>query len=125
LSDIPLITRLEQGLYTKDGDRYDHKADPRDVTGLCEADHQLRDQLVKLGYAVRWAIDGRYRLTDRGYLEMERRRSLARTSRVRGEVGEFEEDRKHLYAVEQNMKQETEEEKRLRSPTLGKEKPNE
>lgn len=121
MADVPLITRLERSLYTKEGDKYDHKSDPRDVTGLMEADHALRDQMLELGYVVRWAIDGRYRLTDRGAMEMERRRSLARGSRVRGEVREFEEDRKHLYAVEQNTKVETEEERRLRSPTLGKE----
>lgn len=121
MPDVPAITRLERSLFTKDGDKYDLKSDPRDVTGLCEADHELRDQLIAQGYAVRWAIDGRYRLTDRGYLEMERRRSLARTSRVRGEVREFEEDRKHLHAVEANTAKPTEEERRLRNPLLGKE----
>lgn len=121
MTDIPLITRLEKSLFTKEGDKYDLKNDPRDVTGVMEADHELRDQMLKLGYVVRWAIDGRYRLTDRGHLEMERRRSLARASRLRGEVHEFEEDRKHLYAVEQNTAKPTEEERRLRSPTLGKE----
>lgn len=121
MTDIPLITRLERSLYTADGDKYDHKSDPRDVTGLMEADHALRDQMLQLGYVARWAIDGRYRLTDRGALEMEKRRSLARTSRMRGEVQEFTEDRKHFYAVDANTKVETEEERRLRSPKLGKE----
>lgn len=125
MADIPLITRLEKGLFTKDGDKYDLKSDPRDVTGLMEADPALKKQMLELGYVVRWAIDGRYRLTDRGYMEMEKRRSLARTSRIRGEVAEFDEPRKHLHAIEQNLKQETPEEKRLRSPTLGKEKPSE
>lgn len=119
MADIPFIDRLEQSLYTAEGDKYDHRADPNDVTGICEADHQLRDQLIELGYAVRWAIDGRYRLTDRGRQEMARRRSLARSSRIRGEVNEFEEDRKHFYAIEQNKEPEpTEEELRLRSKDL-------
>jgi hypothetical protein len=121
LADIPAITRLERSLFTKDGDKYDLKSDPRDVTGLCEADHDLRDQMLSLGYVVRWAIDGRYRLTDRGYLEMERRRNLARTSRMRNEVQEFDETRKHLHAVEANTTKPTEEERRLRNPLLGKE----
>lgn len=121
MADIPLITDLEKALYTKEGDKYDHRSDPRDVTGLCEADHDLRDQMLKLGYVVRWAIDGRYRLTDRGFMEMEKRRSFARTERLRGSVAPFEETRKHLHAVEANTKKETEEERRLRSPTLGKE----
>ena len=121
-SDVPLITRLERSLYTKDGDKYDHKSDPRDVTGLCEADPDLAKQMQSLGYVARWAIDGRWRLTDRGFMEMEKRRALARTERLRGSVSEFDEDRKHLYAVEQNKAPElTEAEKRLRSPTLGKE----
>lgn len=121
MADVPAITRLERVLYTKDGDKYDHRQDPRDVTGLMEADPELQKQMLELGYVVRWAIDGRYRLTDRGALEMEKRRSLARTSRIRGEVAPFEEDRKHLHAVEANTYKPTEEERRLRSPTLGKE----
>lgn len=121
MPDIPAITRLERSLFTADGDKYDHKSDPRDVTGLMEADTDLQKQMLELGYVVRWAIDGRWRLTDRGALEMEKRRSLARASRLRGEVAEFDEDRKHLHAVEANQKVMTEEERRLRSPTLGKE----
>ena len=121
MTDIPLITRLEKSLFTKEGDKYDLKSDPRDVTGICEADHELRGQMLKLGYVVRWAIDGRYRLTDRGYMEMEKRRSLARTSRLGGVVADFDEARKHIHAVKQNAKQETQAPRRLRSPTLGKE----
>jgi hypothetical protein len=119
-SDVPLITRLDRSLYTKDGDKYDLKSDPRNVTNICNADHALRDQMLAQGFIVRWAIDGQYRLTDRGAMEMERRRSLARTSRVRGEVQEFAEDDKHLYAVRSNTHEETDEERRLRDPKLGK-----
>lgn len=123
MADVPLITRLEKALYLDDGDKYDHRADPNDVTGLCEADHALRDQMLQLGYAVRWAIDGRYRLTERGRMEMARRRSLARGSRIQGDVSQFEEDRKHLHAVEANKAPEpTEEEKLLRSPLKEKHK---
>jgi hypothetical protein len=122
MSDLPPITRLERSLFTAEGDKYDHRADPRDVTGLMEADLELQKNMLELGYVVRWAIDGRWRLTDRGYREMERRRSIARTERVKGEVRPFEDDRKHFHAIEANRQEETEEEKLKR--TISKEHDN-
>lgn len=79
--------RLEKLLYLKDGDKYDHRADPNDVTGLMEADHELRDQMVSLGYVVQWAIDKRWRLTDRGQKEMARRREVILKARRENAVG--------------------------------------
>lgn len=78
---------IEKHLYTADGDKYDHRQDPDDVTGLCEADHTLRDQLLALGYAVRWAIDGRYRLTERGRREKAKRQGEIKVARMQGAVG--------------------------------------
>lgn len=121
----PFISRLERSLYTADGDKYDHRDNPRDVTGLMEADPELRKQMEAQGFVVKWAIDGRWRLTDRGFKEMERRRAIARTARLAGRVRPFEDNRKHFYALEANKPPEpTEEELQLRSPTLGKEHDN-
>lgn len=120
--DRPLVERIDKALYTADGDKYDHRDDPRDVTGLMEADPDLCKQMEAQGYAVKWAIDNRWRLTDRGFKEMERRRMLARGDRAVGNVRPFDEDRKHFHAIEANRPPEpTEEELRLRNPLLGKE----
>lgn len=70
-----------------DGGKFDHRHDPWDVTGHMEADPELRKQMERLGYVVRWAIDGRWRLTDRGKKELDRRKEEVRLARKRGAVG--------------------------------------
>lgn len=72
---------------TPDGGKFDHRQDPNDVTHHMEADPELRKQMEQLGYVVRWAIDGRWRLTDRGQKEMARRRHEIIMARKRGAVG--------------------------------------
>jgi len=81
------VSRLERALYLKDGDKYDHRADPNDVTGLMEADPTLCKQMTELGFVVRWAIDGRWRLTERGQREMARRREIILKARRENSVG--------------------------------------
>ena len=116
------MEELERILYLKDGDKYDHRADPDDVTGLCEADHALRDQLLKLGYAVRWAIDGRYRLTQRGKTEMQRRREVISKARQENSVGPLLPS--HEAVARRHFKQETEEELAARAQKLKEEHGN-
>jgi hypothetical protein len=80
--------RLQKLLHIQHDDgKYDHRQDPRDVTGLMEADHELQKQMLQLGYVVKWAIDGRWRLTDRGVAEMERRREEILKARRQNSVG--------------------------------------
>lgn len=115
MSKLSLAEQIERVLYTKEGDKYDHRQDPRDVTGLCEADHALRQDLLQRGYVVRWAIDGRYRLTDAGFKEFERRKAMASLARKQGDVRPFEEDWKDQRARDAQLVHETEEDKRKRS----------
>lgn len=97
-----LPDEIERNLYDKDGNKYDLKHDPNDVTGLMQGDEQLRLQMIQQGFVVFWAIDGKYRLTDKGRREMERRRDLMQRSRMQGDVQPFPERSKHVYAIQQN-----------------------
>lgn len=120
MSSDPFINRLKRQLYLADGDKYDHRHDPRDVTGHMEADPELARQMQRLGLVARWSIDNRWRLTDKGVREMERRKEAARVARLQGAVKPFAEQRKDHMATEANSSTPTEEELRLRSPTLRK-----
>jgi hypothetical protein len=84
---LPFGEQLERALYLRDGDKYDHRQDPRDVTNHMEADPELRKNMERQGFVVRWAIDGRWRLTDRGAKEMERRRAEIAKARRQNSVG--------------------------------------
>lgn len=78
---------IEKSLYLADGTKYDHRQDPWDCTGLCEAEPELKKQLMDLDYVRFWAITGRYRFTEAGFREMQRRKELIRQARRQGDIG--------------------------------------